>query len=199
MDNGIIKGTGNSRFLKSIEGFLDLYPTYEAFAKALVDGTLPIDLNGINADGWQQLGTRLDKSTLLTDETAALCGLDSTATLDDALKFIRGHTIELAFKYSGTGTTGEDNPTIWEFAVMPKCILVIPKNYYTAMYFPFRATEEYQYVSFAFFNQTYGLMDNYNVKMKVVGNKFYMYGDSSNAAMFQANESSRTYNIFAIY
>ena len=80
MNDGIIMGTGDSRYLKSIAGFLQVYPNYEAFAAALVAGTLPIDLNGKNPDGWAQQGTVLNKANLLTDATAALEGLGSEAT-----------------------------------------------------------------------------------------------------------------------
>lgn len=86
MDDGIIKGTGNSRYLKSIPGFLAQYPTYEDFAEALTAGTLPIDLNGINETGWEKLGTALNKANLLSDDTAALYGLGADATVDAVLK-----------------------------------------------------------------------------------------------------------------
>ena len=66
MQDGIINGTGNSRYLKTISGFLSLYPTYEAFAQAVIAGTLPVDLNGKNPDGWAQQGTPLNKANLLT-------------------------------------------------------------------------------------------------------------------------------------
>lgn len=80
MQDAIINETGNSRFLRSIAGFLQAYPTYEAFAAALIAGTLPVDLNGIDPDGWAQLGTDLNKANLLTDATAALAGLGPEAT-----------------------------------------------------------------------------------------------------------------------
>ena len=60
-----------------------MYPTYDDFAAALVDGTLPIDLNGINAAGFQQLGDALGKATLLKDATAQKHGRDDTALPDD--------------------------------------------------------------------------------------------------------------------
>ena len=84
MQDGIIKGTGNSRYLKSISNFLQQYPTYQDFVAALVAGTLPIDLNGINETGWDQLGTALNKANLLSDETAEALGLTSEAVPDDA-------------------------------------------------------------------------------------------------------------------
>lgn len=85
MQDGIIKGVGNSRYLKSVPSFLSLYPTYEAFCEALIAGTLPIDLNGINEAGWTQTGTPLNKASLLKDTTAALYGLENTAVPDDVL------------------------------------------------------------------------------------------------------------------
>lgn len=88
MQDGIIKGNGNSRYLKSVPSFLTLYPTYEAFAEALVAGTLPIDLNGLNDAGWTQKGTSLNKASLLTDTTAEAYGLDENATPDEALQIL---------------------------------------------------------------------------------------------------------------
>lgn len=80
MKDGVIAETGNSRYLRSIAGFLQTYPTYEAFAAALIAGTLPIDWNGKNPDGWAQQGTDLNKANLLTDATAALMDLGAEAT-----------------------------------------------------------------------------------------------------------------------
>lgn len=74
MNDGIQKNTGNSRFLRSVPNFLSQYPTYEDFAAALVAGTLPIDLNGLNSAGWTQLPTMLNKANLLSDTTAAALG-----------------------------------------------------------------------------------------------------------------------------
>lgn len=88
MQDGIIKGTGNSRYLKSVANFLSLYPNYEAFAAALIAGELPIDLNGINEAGWQQLATALNKANLLSDETAAALG--DVNTPDEALAKLAG-------------------------------------------------------------------------------------------------------------
>lgn len=85
MQDAVALGTGNSRYLKSVSGFMALYPTYESFVAALVAGTLPVDLNGINPDGWAQQGTALDKAHLLTDATAALMNLGTEATVNDAL------------------------------------------------------------------------------------------------------------------
>ncbi|MEA4894563.1 MAG: hypothetical protein VB064_04800 [Oscillospiraceae bacterium] len=88
MTDGVIKGTGNSRYLKSVPNFLSLYPTYADFVSALIAGTLPIDLNGLNADGWTTLATALSKSNLLTDDTSAniatFTGQSAPSTINEA-------------------------------------------------------------------------------------------------------------------
>lgn len=88
MQDSIIKGTGNSRYLKSVAAFLTQYPTYADFAAALAAGTLPVELNGINEEGFQQLGTALNKENLLRDNTAALYGLGTDAVPDDVFAWL---------------------------------------------------------------------------------------------------------------
>lgn len=129
MQDGIIKGTGNSRYLKSISNFLTQYPTYQDFVAALVAGTLPIDLNGINETGWDQLGTALNKANLLSDETCAALGLPNTAVPDDALKTIKN--IEFG-SYVGTGKYGEKTPNVLTFGFKPQ-LVIIPSTYMAIM------------------------------------------------------------------
>lgn len=101
------KGTGNSRYLKSIAGFLAAYPTYADFAAALVAGTLPIDLNGINPDGILQAGTALTKANLLDDTTAAKLGLTGEPTVNQALAGILQKPIQATLTVAGwTAITG---------------------------------------------------------------------------------------------
>lgn len=86
MKDLVPKGTGNSRFLKSVSNFLSLYPTYNDMAAALTAGTLPVDFNGINPEGVTQTGTALNKANLLDDDTAAALELDSDdPTVNEAL------------------------------------------------------------------------------------------------------------------
>lgn len=74
MTDGIIKGTGNSRYLKTVPNALTLYPDWPTALQAMVDGTFPVDFNGINPNGWTTQGTKLSKANLLTDAVAnALC------------------------------------------------------------------------------------------------------------------------------
>jgi hypothetical protein len=82
MIDGIIKGTGDSRYLKGA-GWPTTYAEFKAIAEA---GTLPFDLNGINEAGWQQLATALNKANLFSDTTAAK--YPSCTTPDAALSLL---------------------------------------------------------------------------------------------------------------
>lgn len=101
MQDTIIKGTGNSHTLKSVANFMSLYPTYDAFATALVAGTLPVDISGLVAAGVQQQGMTLTKANLLSDATASALGLTGNPTVDDALR-AAGPTYMEVITISGT-------------------------------------------------------------------------------------------------
>jgi|GEM_PF-4687804 len=73
MKDSIIKGTGNSRTMKSS---IPAGTTWEQALAMLREGTFPLDLNGINTDGFQQVGSALSKANLLPDDTAEALGLD---------------------------------------------------------------------------------------------------------------------------
>lgn len=94
MLDSVPKGEGNSRFLKSVDDFMEKYPTYQDFAAALVAGTMPVDI-GLNADGWLVLGMALAKMNLLRDETATELGIDNPAdaTVDDAFLALRDRLV----------------------------------------------------------------------------------------------------------
>ena len=94
MHDSIPKGDGTSRTLKSVENFLELYPTYQDFALALINGTLSVDI-GLNADGWLVLGMALSKMNLLRDETGEALWLEDppNATLDDAFQAVRTNLV----------------------------------------------------------------------------------------------------------
>lgn len=86
MNDGIILGTGNSRWMKSA---IPEDITHEELVALLRAGTFPFDLNGINEAGWRQLGQALNKASLLKDATAELYGLTSEAVPDDVLVIIK--------------------------------------------------------------------------------------------------------------
>lgn len=85
MIDGVPNGDGDSRYLKTIASALTQYPTYESFMTALINGTFTVDFNGINQAGWAKIGTALNKANLLTDNTARVLSLGSSATVNDAL------------------------------------------------------------------------------------------------------------------
>ena len=87
MKDGIIKGDGTSRLARSVADFKSRYPTYDAFAAALAEGTLPLDVL-FNESGWSQLPDFLNKANLLKDSTAALYGKDETAVPDDVFSIL---------------------------------------------------------------------------------------------------------------
>lgn len=90
MQDAIIKGIGNSRYLKTVGEALSLYPTYEDFLQAMIEGTFPVDFNGINKDGWTQQGTPLNKANLLSDTVISTLGLSTGAnsTPNDAFNVL---------------------------------------------------------------------------------------------------------------
>jgi hypothetical protein len=101
MIDSVLKGTGNSRFLKSA------VPAGTSWADALAmlqAGTFPIDLNGINNAGFQQVGTPLNKANLLKDATAAQIGLPPSTTPDGMFQAL-GNTGELHVWRKTTVTT----------------------------------------------------------------------------------------------
>ena len=132
----IIKNTGNSRSLRSVANFMTLYPTYEAFVQALVSGTLPVDIGGVNAAGVQQMGTPLNKANLLTDATeVSLWGGAANRTVDQALLRLhqltvyiqgiaQGRALSTWGSYVGTGTYGQANPNTLTFPFQPKLVLI---------------------------------------------------------------------------
>lgn len=75
MKDLIVKGTGNSRTLKSS---ISQNATFAEFLSMLRSGALPIDIGAINAGGVQQMGTALNKENLLPDYVAALLELPQT-------------------------------------------------------------------------------------------------------------------------
>lgn len=86
MKETIIKGTGNSRSIKSVT---TLPLTWEDARAQLISSGWPVDIGAINAAGCQQVGDALNKANLLKDATAALYGLGATAVPDQVLAKIR--------------------------------------------------------------------------------------------------------------
>jgi hypothetical protein len=85
MIDGLPLGDGTSR---KIICNTNIPASWEDFRTALTSSGILIDLS-INESGWYELGTKLNKDNLLTDEAAARFGLyDETVTPDDVFKVI---------------------------------------------------------------------------------------------------------------
>ena len=89
MKETIIKGTGNSRSIRSVPNFATLYPTWESYRDAMAADGVPVDIGALNEAGCSQIGDGLNKATLLKDATAALYNKTSNATPDDIFADIR--------------------------------------------------------------------------------------------------------------
>lgn len=129
MRDSIIKNTGNSRYLKSA---ISASATWEQFRAALIAGTLPIDLNGINTAGWQQVGDALNKANLLSDATVGALNaflsndLPANPQVTDALKSLA--TVGLGKiatgSYTGTDVFGVGNENSLTFDFNPLLVAV---------------------------------------------------------------------------
>lgn len=208
MQDTITKGTGNSRSLRSVPNFLTLYPTYEAFAAALVGGTLPIDLGPLNAAGVQQMGMALNKANLLKDATAALYGMTSSAVPDDVFRATRGliSTAQSTANgrlrvesgsYVGTGKEGKDNPTILNFSFAPWVVFlfIADYNHVGIIYRP--AT--WGTLIYANSGATYPIYGIHHVEWN--GNIINLWATTNNresGPMLQMNMANRTYRYIAI-
>lgn len=132
MIDSVLKGTGNSRFLKSA------VPAGTSWADALAmlqAGTFPIDFNGINTAGFQQVGTPLNKANLLKDATAAQIGLPPSTTPDGMFQAL-GNTGELHV-WRKTVTTAQEIPagyTLGDALENINPIKLTDKNYNTAWF-----------------------------------------------------------------
>ncbi len=103
MKDGVTKGTGNSRYLKSA---ITDTTTWEQFRDMLRGGTLPIDLNGVNTAGWQVVGDGLNKANLLPDSVATALGLTGNPQVKDALLGLSLKDVQIQFgTYVGTGSS----------------------------------------------------------------------------------------------
>lgn len=99
MTDGIIKGTGNSRYLRVPADAKTKYGTWDAALDAMIAGTFQFDLNGVNPAGWDVQGDKLNKATLLTDTLCSALGLATTATPTEAMEKLRQLLNALSLKF----------------------------------------------------------------------------------------------------
>lgn len=197
MTDGIIKGTGNSRYLKSVANALALYPTHESLMEALAAGTLPIDLNGINPAGWNTLGDKLDKATLLTDALCTALGLATTATPTQAMEKLRvlvnGKTNVSFGSYAGNNASSR---TIYLPGNAKAVILCTNKGVFTQKY-----STGYSYFYGGIFSPGKNLINDIDgLVASVSGSLMNVYYNNSNQYnLILSNVSNTTYYYICFY
>lgn len=209
MQDMVPLGTGNSRYLKSA---ISSTATWEQVRDMLRAGTFPIDFNGINSAGVSQQGTPLNKANLLTDATAALFGLTSSAVPNSVFAKIPGLISEkarvLAGRYVGTGTYGASNPSsitapgVIKFAMFVAwgSIGNVWNNFNDLNNARFMLTDNMlttSYTEYAGFCSYYRDTGYSYGKKSSDGKQFSWYNTSSSSSQF--NQSNNEYYYMVIY
>lgn len=122
MKNTTIKGTGNSRWLKTS---LPAGTTWEQVLTLLRSGQFPVDITGLNTEGVQAAGTALDKEALLRDAICDRLGLDKEGTVpSDVFELLIGLagvvltiTFEAAFEGKTFTVTDSTGTTVYTHVV----------------------------------------------------------------------------------
>jgi len=204
--DGVIAGTGNSRYLKSVSNFLSLYPTYSNFVSALVEGTLPIDLNGLNAAGWTTLATALSKANLLDDTTAAaiatFTGQSTPSTVNAALAAFAAATrvkVETT-SYTGTGTGGSSNPSSIAFTGTPHIVFIRGGSEGAlGIFLPQSLTTSYANYSYAYIANTVARTVGHFAQKSSDGKTLYWYNTyNAESVAEQFNENGVSYAVVAV-
>ena len=176
------------------------------------NGAAPFYATLERADQPTQAGTQLNKNSLLKDDTAALYGLGSDAVPDDVLAMLKplvdsaqnsadARAKIQAGSYVGTGTYGESHPNSLTFDFEPVMMAffaadgTLSQGRYQYYDYPHIATLQSlttNYQPGCFFNYGGSL---FLVKKSSDGKTIYWYTDS---AIFQLNESGKTYKYIAI-
>lgn len=127
MQDMIIAGTGNSRYLKSS---IDADITLAELVSMLRAGTFPFDFNGINPAGITQDGTPLNAATLLSNDTAIkIWGTsEGNPTVNLALA---AHTLLTGSTAPTTSTVGAMGQFYWDTAneQLYVCVTKSQNNY----------------------------------------------------------------------
>ncbi len=144
MKDTVLRGTGNSRTLRTVANAKTQYPNFDSFLTALVNGTFPVDIGALNSSGLTTRGTDLNKANILTDATATGMGLTSSATpnqafaklralikaaqddADDALSAIGKSALLETGTYVGAGS-GDYTTKTFTFGMTWEWFLLIPR------------------------------------------------------------------------
>lgn len=156
----------------------------------------------VRADEPEQEGTPLNKTTLLTDETASLFGLGEDATVDGVLSLIPG-MVNTAAKiatgsYVGTGKYGSANPVTLTFDFEPKFLFVTSTS---GVGFDANLDIESEYVevytdvhTLFWWDGLPGVVHGYSITINKNGNSISYYGSSNPYLNYNYN----TYHYVAI-
>lgn len=135
MTDTVIKGTGNSRLLKSVPNLRTLAPTWDAALDLFTGTGFPVDLSGLQTAGVSTAGTSFSKANMLPNTLCTALGLATTATPAQALEKLRtltataqttatGKCQMATGSYVGTGLYGAANPCSITFPFVPKIVIV---------------------------------------------------------------------------
>ena len=218
MTDTVIKGTGNSRSIRSVPNIAALAPTYDKLLELLAGEGLPVDIGGLNPIGVQTMGDDLNKANLLTDALCTALGLDTTATPTQAMDKLRTliNSVDsekasvVRGSYTGTGVIGASNgtapsnPKSLTFSSPPKCIIITTDwgSYDWVLLVLMQGITQ----SGSLFREQYSQntlpITSYRVLTTWSGNKvsWYTYGwrNDANDAKASANTSGKQYNYIAI-
>lgn len=194
----------------------DRQPTPGKEGRVLItplNGSAPYYATVAMADEPLEEGTALNKTNLLKDATAALFGLGADAVPDDVYKQIYSRLLvktEMEIvSYTGTGTSGEDNPNSITFSQAPALIVMLGNKPATADYWVQEGANEegwfYMFptsvipTSFTL-GMGFGNFANQHVygKKSEDGKTFSWYCTDGYPA-WQYNYEGRTYYILALY
>lgn len=218
MTDTVIKGSGNSRTLKTVPNAMAMYANWTDALQAMIDGTFPIDIGPLNAAGLNVQGTDLNKANLLTDALCTALGLATTATPTQAMEKIRAMAaaaqstangrVRIETKsYTGTGKYGEENPNSLTFSFAPAIVIFVGDDTLlmaggTNKWFMPMTMLTTEYVN------GYGFTTNQNGNGNTLGKKsadgktIYWYNNYSsqpaNAIHFQCNVANRVYKFIGI-
>ena len=152
------------------------------------------------ADDPVEVGTPLNKASLLKDATAALFGLTDTAVPDDVLALLAQNRARMDFgEYTGTGTYGSANAITLTFPFAPKLVVVLSED--SSYFGPTGSSNIYNSWLMAISGVTKVFVGHYSGNHEVVvswsGNTISYYTEAA-APGAQCNANNKKYYYIAI-
>ena len=196
MTDMIVKGTGNSRFLRSA---IPADITFSQFVALLREGALPIDLAGLNDDGVEVKGTPLGKGTLLSDATeTAIWGDAADRTVDEALRYSFSALMDVAGEKATvvTGTYSGDGTETRTFSLgfTPRVLLL----YGTTVKWGISGTSALGHLSMCAIPGTNTNIDGDNAALEITNDGFTVTQKAIGVSHSNANYSNRVFMYIAI-